>query len=112
MTLFKAALLSVCLCLPTAGYSGVKVYSGSEAQAIRCSQLMLFAAEVGREGGFLTRRQSEGIKAYGLHVLMKYTSGTTKQKGKAVVQMMKGTNPFQSQAKFLKQHKTCLRQFP
>jgi len=59
MNLFKAAIFAACLAVPTISTAAPKVYSGSEAQAIRCAQLVFFVASEGDRQGFLSRNDQK-----------------------------------------------------
>ena len=116
MRLLKTAIFSACLAIPTTipttGIAAPKVYSGAEAQAIRCAQLVFFVAREGDRLGFLSRNDQDGLKAYGLYLLNQYTSGTPRQKAKAIENMSKATAYVESVQKFEKSHRRCIRQFP
>jgi len=112
MSLIKAALISATLAIPTAATAAPKVYSGSEAQAIRCAQLLFFAAHEGDRQGFLSRNDQNGLRAYGLYLLNEYTTGTPRQKAKAISKMSKATGYVESVEKLMASHKRCQRQFP
>ena len=112
MSLIKAALISATLIIPTVATAAPKVYSGSEAQAIRCAQLVFFAANEGDRHGFLSRNDQNGLRAYGLYLLDQYTTGTPRQKAKAITKMTKSTGYVESIEKFNQSHRRCIRQFP
>jgi len=112
MTLFKAAIFAACLAMPTISTAAPKVYSGSEAQAIRCAQLVFFVASEGDRQGFLSRNDQNGLRAYGLYLLDQYTTGSPRQKAKAIEKMSKATGYVESVQKFEKSHRRCTRQFP
>lgn len=108
----KTALIAAALFVPSVTMAAPKVYSGSEAQAIRCAQLVFFAANEGDRHGFLSRNDQNGLKAYGLYLLDQYTTGTPRQKAKAITQMANATGYVESIEKFTKSHRRCVRQFP
>ncbi len=112
MKLFQTALIAAALSLPTVSTAAPKVYSGSEAQAIRCAQLVFFVANEGDRQGFLSRNDQNGLKAYGLYLLDTYTTGTPRQKAKAISKMYSATGYVESVEKFVKSHRRCQRQFP
>ncbi len=112
MKLFHTAVFAAAMALPTASTAAPKVYSGSEAQAIRCAQLVFFAANEGDRQGFLSRNDQNGLKAYGLYLLDQYTTGTPRQKAKALSKMYNATGYVESVDKFVKSHRRCQAQFP
>jgi hypothetical protein len=111
-TLLKPICLSLFLCLPMAASAAPKVYSGKEAQAIRCAQLMIYGSQAGLVTGVMSEKESLQMRVYGLMILHKYISGTGRQKIKAIEQMIEKTGFQESSQRFVKQARTCTRQFP
>lgn len=108
----KTALLAATLLMPQTTVAAPKVYSGTEAQAIRCAQLVFWVATQGHKLGYIDARDQDGIRAYGLYVLSRYTSGSPEQKAKALTQLSKSTPDAISRDKFIKTHSRCTRKFP
>lgn len=108
----KPVLIALALLVPVAGFASPKIYKGAEAQAIRCAQLTFWVADEGGRLGYITEGDAWGIRAYGLYVLSRYTTGSPEQKAQALKQMNTATTSALSREKFLKSHRKCTTQFP
>ena len=106
-------LIFASLCLFTvAASASPKIYSGKEAQALRCAQLVFWVASEAERLGYIPRDAQPGIRAYGLYLLDRYTTGTPRQKAAALGKLTRSTDDATSREKFITQHRRCTRQFP
>ena len=89
-----------------------KVYSGLEAKALKCSELMIFLVVAGDASGEITRNQANALTGYAGYILDNYTSGSHRQKARALEIMMERTSVHQKVLDLESQHLSCLRLFP
>lgn len=109
-----ATLLALSLVLSTTPVAQAKkrVYSGSEAEALKCAHLFSMTALLLWKSGRISTRDKDAGMAASVIILNRYVSGTWEQKKAALNAVAKRRTLLRTVEEFNQQNKYCLRRFP
>ncbi|WP_300031605.1 hypothetical protein [uncultured Roseobacter sp.] len=108
------ALIAAVFLLSTAGASGAgeKVYSGSEAAALRCANTLAFTAMALSDTGRMPEAEKQVMLGITVLILERHVSGTWAQKKSALAQVRDRRDVEQTLQDFERYAERCLLQFP
>jgi len=89
-----------------------KVYSGSEAAALRCAAIMVVVPSALYNRGMISRNQVTVFQLASTAILTRYVGGNERQKLKALQTMAQRRDGRAHIKDFQENAKVCLRQFP
>ncbi len=109
-----AVLLALSLMLSSAPMAEAKrkVYSGSEAEALKCSYLISMTALLLWKAGKLSTRDKDRAMTISVIMMNRYVSGTWEQKKKALTTVGNRRSLGKTVKEFQQQSKYCIRRFP
>lgn len=108
----RSILAAAIVSLAAATGAQAKVYSGSEAAALRCAAILSVVPSAAARAGVISQSDVRIFHVASGLILARYVSGNGTQKSKALQTVMQRYSAVQHISDFRNKSKTCLSQFP